>query len=293
MSDSRQNVLILGATGLLGSNLTSGTYLQNYCCIGQGRGPEADIQSDLQEIEQVREMLVQTQPTAIINLVGLTNVDSCEQYPNEAYRVNVLPVENVLKAAESLSFKTRLIHISTDQVYDGAGPHREGSVMLTNYYAFSKYAAELVARTGDGLVLRTNFFGKSRTEKRKSITDWLYQELTSDREVQVFEDVLFSPLSMHSLCELIEQTVETDLAGIFNLGTHEGASKADFAFQFGELTGLPTSNLKRVTTSEVSFLKTYRPKDMRMDVSAIEGAMGMTLPKLRTELERVAKEYIL
>lgn len=293
MSTIRSKVLILGATGLLGSTLMSGQYLQNYCRIGQGRGTEADIQTNLQEFEQVREMLDQVQPIAIINLVGLTNVDLCEQIPNEAYRVNVRPLENILKAAESLSFKPRLIHVSTDQVYDGAGPHREEHVMLTNYYAFSKYAAELVARTGGGLVLRTNFFGKSRTDKRKSFTDWLYQELAAGREIQVFNDVLFSPLSMHSLCELMEQFVASDLAGIFNLGTHEGTSKADFAFQFGELIGLPTSNMRRVTTSEVSFLKTYRPKDMRMDITAIEGGLGITLPNLRTELEHVAQEYLL
>ncbi len=292
MSDLRPNVLILGATGLLGSTLSSGSYLQNYCCIGQGRSPEADIQIDLQDVEQVQGMLVQVQPIAIINLVGLTNVDLCEQDPNEAYRVNVHTLENVLKAAESLSIKPRLIHISTDQVYDGVGPHREENVRLTNYYAFSKYAAELVANAYGGLVLRTNFFGKSRIKKRSSITDWLYQELVANREIQVFEDVLFSPLSMRSLCRLIEQAVASDLSGIFNLGAHEGISKAAFAFQFGELIGLPRKNMKRVLTSEVNFLKTYRPKDMRMDVAAIEGGLGIKLPNLRAELERVAQEYL-
>lgn len=291
MSDLRPNVLILGATGLLGSTLLSGPYLQDYRRTSQGRGPETDIQTDLQETEQVHDMLASTQPTTIINLVGLTNVDSCEQFPNEAYRVNIRTLQNVLKAADALSLKPRLIHISTDQVYDGPGPHREENVTLTNYYAFSKYAAELVASTVGGFVLRTNFFGKSRTEKRKSITDWLHQELTAGRKIQVFEDVLFSPLSMHSLCKIIETAVASEVSGIFNLGTHGGLSKADFAFYFAELVGLPNNNMKRVKTSEVSFLKTYRPKDMRMNLAAIENAMSITLPDLTTELERVAQEY--
>jgi dTDP-4-dehydrorhamnose reductase len=292
MTTVSRKILILGASGLLGSELTSGRYLQSYCCIGQGRSTETHIQADLQEIEQVREMLDKMQPTAIVNLVGLTNVDLCEQSPNEAYRVNVLPLENLLKAAGTLSITPRLIHISTDQVYDGAGPHREEHVTLTNYYAFSKYAAELLAKESGGLVLRTNFFGKSRTNKRKSFTDWLYQELSTGREIQVFDDVLFSPLSMHTLCKLIEQLVPSKLAGVFNLGTHEGASKADFAFQFADLVGLSTSNMKRVLSSEVSFLKTYRPKDMRMHVAAIEGELGINLPNLRTEIEQVAQEFL-
>jgi len=291
MSNHHQNVLILGASGLLGSTISSGSYLRHYRCFAQGRGPEADIQTDLQEVDQAREMLEQTQPTAIINLVGLTNVDLCEQSPNEAYRVNVRTLQNVLKAAESLSFKPRLVHISTDQVYDGFGPHREEDVTLTNYYAFSKYAAELVAIVGNGLILRTNFFGKSRVEKRKSFTDWLYQELIAGREIQVFEDVLFSPLSMDSLCKVIEKTVTSNLTGIFNVGGHEGLSKADFAFQFAELTGLPKTKMRRVKISDARFIKTYRPKDMRMNVTAIENGLGIILPNLRTELEHVAQEY--
>lgn len=291
MSVLRPNVLILGATGLLGSTLLSGSYLQNYHYIGQGRAPEADVQTDLQEIDQVLDILVKTQPSTIINLVGLTNVDSCESFPSEAFRVNVRALQNVLKAAEALSLTPRLIHISTDQVYDGPGPHREENVTLTNYYAFSKYAAELVANSVGGLVLRTNFFGKSQTDKRKSITDWIHQELIAGRRIQVFEDVLFSPLTMHSLCELIDIAVDSEASGIFNIGTHGGLSKADFAFYFAELLGLPRNNMKRVKTSDVSFLKTYRPKDMRMDLAAIESAMRITLPDLSTELERVAQEY--
>ncbi len=291
MSVDMQNVLILGGSGLLGSQLLSGKYLQGYRCYAQGRGADTDVQADLQDMAQVCSMLVQTRPAAIINLVSLTNVDVCEQYPNEAYRVNVRGLQNVLEASRSLACRPRLIHISTDQVYDGHGPHREEDVTLTNYYAFSKYAAELVANTAGGIVLRTNFFGKSRTIKRKSLTDWLYQEISAGYEIKVFEDVMFSPLSMDSLCSVIEAAVASSIKGVFNLGSHHGLSKADFAFQFAEYLGLPKTRMSRVMISDVDFLKTYRPKDMRMDISAIEMAMNIHLPTLTAEIERVAQEY--
>lgn len=291
MSISHQRVLILGGSGLLGNHLLSGNYLHGYCCYGQGRGSESDIQVDLGDLKQVREMLAQTTPVVIINMVGLTNVDLCEQSPNEAYKVNVRTLQNVLEAAQALPYKPRLVHISTDQVYDGLGPHLEDGVTLTNYYAFSKYAAELVAVAAGGLVLRTNFFGKSRTEKRKSLTDWLYQELIAGREIQVFEDVLFSPLSMHTLCGVIEAAVESSVCGVFNLGSHDGMSKADFAFQFAECLGLPKTVMRRVKTSDVNFLTTYRPKDMRLNVNAVEEAMNISLPSLSAEIELVSQEY--
>lgn len=291
MNAHRQNVLILGATGMLGSTLLSGHYLKDYRCLGQGRSGQADIQADLLDIRQVQRVFDQVKPDAIINLVGLTNVDQCEQFPNEAYRINVHSLENVLTAAKSLPSKPRLIHISTDQVYDGPGPHPEHTVTLTNYYAFSKYMAELVAATNGALVLRTNFFGRSRTCKRVSITDWLYRGLNEGKDIQVFDDVLFSPLSMQTLCELIERSILSNICGVFNLGSREGTSKAEFAYQFSSLVGLPTQKLRRVGIGEVAFLKTYRPKDMRMDVTAIEHRLGIEMPCLRAELERVAQEY--
>jgi dTDP-4-dehydrorhamnose reductase len=291
MSISHQSVLVLGSSGLLGSQLLSGNYLRGYQSFGQGRGAENDIQVDLEDIIQVRDMLAKTQPAAIINLIGLTSVDFCEQFPSQAYKVNVRTLQNVLEAVRSLPCKPRLIHISTDQVYDGLGPHREEDVTLTNYYAFSKYAAELVATAAGGMVLRTNFFGKSRTAKRKSITDWLKQELIAGHNIQVFEDVLFSPLSMHSLCEVIGAAVESRVEGVFNLGAKDGMSKAEFAFHFAECLGLPKTGMSRVKTSDVDFLKTYRPKDMRLNVSAVEKAMKISLPTLTAEIELVSREY--
>lgn len=292
MNAGRQNVLILGATGMLGSTLLSGGYLESHCCLGHGRSGQADIQADLLDIKQVQKIFDRVRPDAIINLVGLTNVDHCEQSPNQAYRVNVHSLENVLTVVQSLPKKPRLVHVSTDQVYDGSGPHSEGIVALTNYYAFSKYMAELVATNYGALVLRTNFFGRSRASKRESITDWLYRGLKEGKEVQVFDDVLFSPLSMQTLCELIERSITGDFRGVFNLGSHEGASKAEFAIQFATMIGLPTLNLRRVLTSDVTFLKTYRPKDMRMDVSAIERQLGIEMPCLKNEIQRVAQEYM-
>jgi dTDP-4-dehydrorhamnose reductase len=291
MKNSHDNLLILGGSGLLGSKLLAGGYIRKYHCISQGRGSNNDIQADLRDIEQARQMLKQTEPSAIINLIGLTNVDLCEKAPNEAYMINVKTIQNVLEASRSLSLRPRFIHISTDQVYDGVGPHYEKDVTLTNYYAFSKYAAELLVEAEGGLILRTNFFGKSTTAKRKSFTDWLYEELDAGREINVFEDVFFSPLSIDFLCGFIEKALVCESKGVFNVGSREGLSKADFAFYFAKMIGLPINKIKRVRVSEVDYLKAYRPKDMRMKVEKIEKEMDIILPNLSSEISRVAKEY--
>jgi dTDP-4-dehydrorhamnose reductase len=79
--------------------------------------------------------------------------------------------------------------------------------------------------------------------------------------------------------------------GVFNLGSTDGLSKADFAFAFAEEMGLPVRALRRSTSDKAAFLRTYRPKDMRMNSAKFEGALGLNLPNLRDEIRRAAKEY--
>ncbi len=96
---------------------------------------------------------------------------------------------------------------------------------------------------------------------------------------------------MNTLAEMIEHVIQQKPIGVFNLGSHDGMSKADFAFFFANALRLPTVKMSRTTTGEVDFLKTYRPKDMRMDSTRFENVLGIELPALMDEIERTAKEY--
>jgi len=284
-------VLLLGSSGLLGSNL--GPYLESrgYNIITQGRCEGVQYQVNLDDREVASELLGEIEPEIIVNLIGLTDVDQCETQPNQAYLANVRTVENIAAWIRNNNISTHLIHISTDQVYDGIGPHCEDHVTLTNYYAFSKYAGELAAAITPNTILRTNFVGLSHCAKRESLTDWLFSSLLKESEVQVFDDVLFNPLSMNTLSEIIELAIQQKPIGVFNLGSNDGISKADFAFSFAEFLGLPTHNMMRISIAQANFLKTYRPKDMRMDCSRLESKLGIKLPSLINEINRVAEEY--
>jgi dTDP-4-dehydrorhamnose reductase len=162
---------------------------------------------------------------------------------------------------------------------------------LTNYYGFSKYAGELAASSIPSTILRTNFFGRSRCSNRSSLTDWLYRSLTRSDFIEVFDDVMFSPLSMSTVSEMIELSVRYRPVGVFNLGSHNGMSKSDLAFSFADKVGLSTNTMKRTKTNQVSFLKAYRPKDMRMDSDKIERILGIKLPSLIDEIEQAAEDY--
>lgn len=284
-------ILLLGSSGLLGSVLAPFLGLRGHEIKTHGRGAGAQYQADLNDPRDAYELLGKIEPETIVNLVGLTDVDRCETQPNQAYLANVRTVENISGWIKQNKTPCHLVHISTDQVYDGINPHTEEHVTLTNYYAFSKYAGELAAMRVPSTVLRTNFFGRSYCAKRASLTDWLFQALSNSDPIQVFDDVLFNPLSMITLSEMIELIMQKKPIGVFNLGSHEGMSKADFAFAFAEELNLSASTMARTSTDQVTFLKTYRPKDMRMECLKFESTLGVTLPLLRNEIKRAAKEY--
>ena len=286
-----QKVLIAGATGLLGIPLHKHLEREGIDTITTGLSRNANAQCDFTKKDQVFSLLNNSKPNTIINLIASTNVDQCEINPQQAYLLNVKVAENIAEWISEKSPSTTLIQISTDQVYDGKGPFSEDDINLTNMYAFSKYAGEWPARSVNGVILRTNFFGISETEGRVSLSDWLFQSLLSKNNIDVFDDIYFTPLSIATLSSVIIQIINKQAVGTFNLGAHEGMSKADFAFSFAKHLKLDTHAMTRRQSNTSKQLIAYRPKDMRMDISKIEKALDIKLPTLEEEIKKVAEEY--
>jgi len=286
------NVLVTGATGLLGSRLVPLLEERGHQVTRLGHTKASDLNADLASFEQTVRALDQVRPEVIINLVALTNVDRCETHPQEAYLLNVKPVENLCTWIKAATQSCHLIQISSDQMYDGAGPHAEGELTIRNHYGMSKLAGEFAAGTVTSTILRTNFVGRSLSEGRTSFTDWLHDALRGRMPMKVFDDVMFSPLEIGTLCDCIERMIVERPLGVFNLGSRDGMSKADFAFEFAIATGLPTTNLVRCNASAAAKLVARRPTDMRMQCQRIEDRMGLRLPLLIDEIQVTAHSYL-
>ena len=282
-------MLVTGARGLLGSTLVPHLESRGFDVVRLGRDAPADVRADLTDLQQVSAALEAVTPDVIINLAALTDVDQCERTPNAAYLANVRIVENLASWIRRRG-SCRLVQISTDQVYDGSGPHRESDVVLSNYYGFSKYAGELAAEGVAGTVLRTNFFGPSIASGRVSFSDWIVQALRQEKKITVFEDVQFSPLSLERLAQVVEAVVRNPRPGVFNVGSQSGMSKADFAFRLAEALDLPTGLMGRGTL-QPGTLVAYRPKDMRLDSSLFEATFGFQLPTLQHEIDSMKAAY--
>lgn len=282
-------VIVTGAAGMLGCSLVPVLRAYGHAVVRWSR-TDGDARLDPSDWSQARRTLDAERPEVIVNLAAKTSVDDCEREPHLAFVANVRIVENLARWIRLSGTDAHLVQISTDQVYDGVGAHREEDVHLTNYYGFSKYAGELAAATTSATVLRTNFFGKSQSPARTSLSDWIVGALRRDEPITVFDDVWFSPLTLRRLSDLIDVVVERRVPGVFNLGSVDGMTKADFAIAVARATGLSTDRIRRGSSTEMSFAA-RRPLDMRMNSERFATAFGVTLPYLRDEIETLRLDY--
>jgi len=283
-------VLVTGGTGMLGSTLVPVLKAAGHYVVTQSRNSGGACSADLTDFQATMSMLKETRPECIVNLVAQTNVNSCEADLHSAYLLNVRTVENLAAAIRQYE-NIHLIQISTDQVYDGVGLSKEDEVRMTNNYAITKYAGEIAATMVQGTVLRTNFFGPSALVGRLSFSDWLLKNLREHIPFNAFSDVIINPLSMATLSLMINKVIQTPVAGVFNLGSQNPLSKADFAFQVANTFGLEATHM-RMGSVDALGLPARRPKDMSMDCALFSHTFGVSLPSLKHEIQTLKVESV-
>ncbi|MEN9479184.1 MAG: hypothetical protein RLZZ298_579 [Pseudomonadota bacterium] len=287
-------VIVFGATGLLGASLVPRLRARGHTVLAQSRGPGTELCLNPSDRVAVSAAFAKHRPAVVINLVAVTNVDQCEIQTELAWQANAGVVEAIVEGILALDnvpeSRPHLVHISTDQVYDGPGPHAEDEVHPINVYGLSKYTGELLAERVGATVLRSNFYGRSHCAGRMSFSDWLVRSLRERAPITVFDDVKFSAIHIDTLCDLIARSIELRPAGIFNAGCRDGISKAGFALALARALGLPTDYVKVGTTADV-VLKARRPLDMTLQVARIEAALDLQCPSMLNEIEHTSKEY--
>ena len=286
-------VLVFGATGLLGTTLCPRLTAANHNVLKFVRDAYNPCNTKDEITRAFTNAVRQAQPDCVINLIAATNVDECEVNMGYAALLNCFIPQTIGELCRNnFGPHAHFIQISSDQVYDGAGPHMESVTRPINAYALTKLVGEYTAFHHDGCVLRTNFFGKSATPNKSSFSDWLISGVRNGNQLNVFDDVYFSPLGIGSLCNAIVRAIEIRLTGLYNLGSvATGISKAAFARQMLRRTGLDDSLLNFVSVDDAK-LVAPRPKDMRMNSSAFAKAASFPIPTIEQEIDNEAQNYV-
>lgn len=260
-----KRVVVFGSFGQLGVELCAELERRGY----ELRGFERNA-LDISDSEKVERALAEIDPWAVFNAAAYNQVDVAEREPRAAYEANALGVRNIALACRQND--ARLIHFSTDYVFDGklGRPYLETDpTHPLGAYAVSKLAGELYVQAylERPIIIRTSgVFGPGglRTP-RGNFPELMLRLAREGKPIRVVEDHIASPTYAPALaCRSID-LLEHDVDGIVHIGGGQPVSWFEFAKLIFEKAGV-TANLSATNSRE------YRTVARRPPYSALENA---------------------
>ena len=242
-----KKIIVTGANGQLGRAINQ-LISEEYHLINTDIRIPGINELDITDMNQVVNMVRDVKPYAIINTAAHTAVDVCETDIDNAYRINAIGPRNLSIAASEVNAK--LIHISTDYVFDGQAnvPYNEfDATGPTGVYGKSKLAGENFVKdfARNYFIIRTAWlYGDG-----KNFIRTMLRLAETNETVRVVNDQLGTPTSALELARAILWLLPTDYYGLYH-GTCEGScSWADFAEEIFKVYDLKTK-VEQISSDE-------------------------------------------
>ncbi len=289
-----KKVLITGCNGQLGRAIQkeygdSVTFIRTDMTEGDGI-----VKLDISDLDAVREVVKANKPDVIINCAAFTNVDGCEVHEQTAYQANAIGPKNLAIAAGEADCK--LIHISTDYVFDGNGsrPYVEtDKPNPVSAYGRTKLAGEEFVQENceKYFILRTAWLygeGKNFVKTMLSLAE-------THEEVTVVGDQFGSPTSAVELAKMIHFLEPTEFYGLYHATCEGDTNWADFTEEIFALAGKNT-RVKHVTSEEYATLNpaaANRPHYSILENAALKAVTSdFTMADWHDALKVYLKDYL-
>jgi dTDP-4-dehydrorhamnose reductase len=249
------------------------------------------IAADLTLPGQIEWVLEQSQPDIIVHCAALTDVDRCEMYPEEAYRANAwLPGALARAAAQN---GVRLVHISSDAIFNGQrGDYTENDEPSPiNVYGRTKLEGEraVAVANPEALIARVNFYGWS-WQGQRSLAEYFYNNLTAGNPVFGFTDIIFCPLLVNDMVEILLRMFGRDLYGIFHVVSPETLSKFAFGRMLARQFGFD-ENLISPASYKIAHLTAPRAPLLTLRGDKLSSRLGEALPGQEIAMQRFAELF--
>lgn len=224
-------ILITACNGQLGIDITE--HFSKTCTVAAYK----DVDLDITDEKKVMDVVAKEKPDVIINTAAITNVDGCETNKPLAERVNRDGAGVMARAAASVGAK--LVHISTDYVFDGGSkkPYSETDIPCPqSVYGETKLAGEReVQKYEKSFILRTAWlYGPHGNNFVKT----MLRIAKEKGEVGVVTDQAGNPTSTFELIRIVDAVLKKGEYGIYHATCSGVCTWNEFAREIFRLAGL-------------------------------------------------------
>lgn len=278
-----EKILVTGANGQLGSELS--ILSKSYSEFEWFFADRTKITLD--NLELLGVQLNEIKPDIIFNCGAYTAVDKAETEKELAFTINHLAVE--LIAGYAFENNIKLIHISTDYVFDGSSSfalNEEAETNPINVYGESKLTGELAClkENPNSIIIRTSWvYSKFGNNFVKTM-----QRLMQERdEINVVNDQVGSPTYAADLAQTMIDIIRSSnwVPGIYNYSNEGEISWYEFALSIKELGGY---NCKVGGVESSSYpTPAKRPKFSLLDKKKIKETYNLQIPDYKKSLKKM------
>ena len=285
-------LFITGGSGFIGHNLVSKLSPKHSVVAGYHRHAPKGIRTatsfDIRDPAAVLAEFHRIEPVVVVHTAAQAHPDICEDNPAQAHASIVDGTRNVVSACREIG--ARLIHLSTDLVYDGRqGRYREeDSVCGNNVYSNMKILAEdAVRELADALILRVALTYGPGNPVHPGFMDAILEKWKSGEEMTFYTDQFRTPVLVDQIAECVDRIIaRPNLGGTMNLGGSQRLSRYDFALELAARVEAPLSLLVKGRMQDVAGAP--RGGDCSLDSHRIEESLAIKLTDCREGLALLA-----
>jgi len=290
------NVLVFGATTLLGSTLAETAADRGHDVVGTYRTEEAlpnvtGRRYDATDTDGVADLVASEAPDAVVHCVEMDDVGACEQEPAAARRINAEVPAAI--AEQCADIGAQFVYVSTDYVFDGETETDYGEADdpdPVQTYGETKLAGErAVAEAHPGaLVVRVSFlWGVHRgLDRLYGFPARVLDILRNDRHLSLSADRELTPSRADNVADRTLGLLDADESGTFHVASRTCLTPFDFGTRLGDLLGAPP----RLVHANPPTGRKYpvpRPRRTCLDVAKLEATLGVEQPTIDDDLATV------
>jgi dTDP-4-dehydrorhamnose reductase len=293
-----KTLCITGGNGLLGNKLLIAAE-ENYSLVSIDIHASSTsscrnieyIQCSVTDSRSIQQTIIDEKPGCVLHTAAFTDVDGCERDPHKAWLVNVQGTENVANACRRLGIK--MIHISTDYVFDGSeGPYEENQeTNPISVYGKTKLESEKIIAgiLEDFCIVRTMVLYGYHPGIHHNFVTWLVDVLRQGKPVSVVDDQFGTPTLADDLAKAILSLVAENKKGIYHAAGREWISRYEFALHIAEIFQFDKSLIRR-TSSHALNQPAPRPLLSGLKIHKIFQDIGARFTSIKEGLEIVKSQ---